>query len=140
MVVTAGVAGLLGWALLAVLTRTTRRPVTIWRVAAVVALLLSLGGPLSAGAGAAAAVLVALHVAVAAVLVPLAYVLYTGHIWEDYFITFRCSRNLVEGIINPAEAPVYAKQPRKPGCLLLHRLWGMLPKSCPAGDLQSRPA
>ena len=71
VVVAAGVAGLLGWALLAVLTRTTRRPATIWRVAAVVVLLLSLGGPLSTGAGAPAAVLVALHVAVAAVLVPL---------------------------------------------------------------------
>jgi hypothetical protein len=33
----------------------------------------------------------------AAVAVPLAFVLYTQHIWEDYFITFRCSRNLCLG-------------------------------------------
>src|SRR5262249_19711036 len=25
------------------------------------------------------------------------YILYTGHIWEDYLITFRFSKNLVEG-------------------------------------------
>jgi hypothetical protein len=35
--------------------------------------------------------------AVVAVLVPLLYALYTGHIWEDYFITFRHSQNLCEG-------------------------------------------
>jgi hypothetical protein len=69
---TATVAGLLGWALLGVLSRTVGRPVTVWRAVAVVALVLSLGGPLSSGAGAASvAVLVVLHVAVAAVLVPL---------------------------------------------------------------------
>src|SRR4051812_31136182 len=28
---------------------------------------------------------------------PLAYALYTDHIWEDYFITFRYSRNLARG-------------------------------------------
>ncbi|MCK5844256.1 MAG: hypothetical protein KAG97_06075, partial [Victivallales bacterium] len=33
----------------------------------------------------------------AAVAVPLAYTLYTNHIWEDFFITFRCSKNLLEG-------------------------------------------
>jgi 4-amino-4-deoxy-L-arabinose transferase-like glycosyltransferase len=33
----------------------------------------------------------------AAVLVPLLYAAYTDHIWEDYFITFRHSQNLVEG-------------------------------------------
>ena len=32
-----------------------------------------------------------------AALVPLCYTLYTHHIWEDFFITFRCSRNLAEG-------------------------------------------
>ena len=35
--------------------------------------------------------------AMAAVLVPLLYILYTGHIWEDFFITFKFSRNLAEG-------------------------------------------
>jgi hypothetical protein len=34
---------------------------------------------------------------VAGVIVPLLYTLYTHHIWEDFFITFRCSKNLVEG-------------------------------------------
>jgi hypothetical protein len=29
--------------------------------------------------------------------VPLAYAIYTNHAWEDFFITFRHSRNLVEG-------------------------------------------
>ena len=33
----------------------------------------------------------------AAITVPLAYILYTGHIWEDFFITFKFSRNLAEG-------------------------------------------
>jgi hypothetical protein len=32
-----------------------------------------------------------------ATLVPLAYTLYTSHVWEDYFITFRFSQNLVHG-------------------------------------------
>ena len=71
VVVAAAAAGLLGWGLLAVLARGGRRGVAIWRVVAVVVLLLSLGGPLSSATGAAAAVLVALHAAVAAVLVPL---------------------------------------------------------------------
>lgn len=34
---------------------------------------------------------------VLAVLIPLTYSLYTGHIWEDFFITFRHSKNLCEG-------------------------------------------
>jgi len=29
--------------------------------------------------------------------IPLAYAIYTNHAWEDFFITFRHSRNLVEG-------------------------------------------
>lgn len=72
VVATALVAGLLGWALLAVLAHTVRRPGAVWRTVAVVVLLLSLGGPLSSGAGTSTVVvLVALHVAVAAVLVAL---------------------------------------------------------------------
>jgi hypothetical protein len=48
----------------------------------------------------------------AASFVPLAlfaclgYALYTGHVWEDYLITFRFSKNLVEGqglVYNPGE-------------------------------------
>jgi hypothetical protein len=44
--------------------------------------------------------------ALLAVLIPLVYVLVTGHIWEDYFITFRHSRNLVQGhglVFQPGE-------------------------------------
>jgi hypothetical protein len=35
--------------------------------------------------------------AVASVVVLLAYTFVTKHIWEDFFITFRCSENLVDG-------------------------------------------
>ena len=65
-------ASLAGWTLLAVLERLTSHARTVWAVIAVVALALSLGAPLN-GAGitpANQAVLVALHVVVAAVLVP----------------------------------------------------------------------
>ncbi|WP_219415714.1 DUF6069 family protein [Pseudonocardia nigra] len=70
--VAALVTGLAGWALLAVLERTTARPGRIWRVLATAVLLLSLLGPLAQGVGAAAvATLAALHVVVGAVLIPL---------------------------------------------------------------------
>src|SRR5262249_23844131 len=36
-------------------------------------------------------------VTAAACLIPLCYAFYTNHIWEDFFITFRHSRNLIEG-------------------------------------------
>lgn len=45
-------------------------------------------------------------VAALAVIVPLSFAAYTGHIWEDYFITLRSSRNLVEGhglVFTPGE-------------------------------------
>ncbi|WP_100500428.1 DUF6069 family protein [Geodermatophilus chilensis] len=68
----AAVAGLLGWALLALLVRSVARAETVWRVAAVVVLLLSLGGPVAMGVGTASVVvLLALHAVVAAVLVAL---------------------------------------------------------------------
>jgi hypothetical protein len=71
VVLTSLVAGLLGWALLALLESRSRRAATVWTAIAIVVALLSLGGPLSAGAGAAASVvLVALHAVVAAVLIP----------------------------------------------------------------------
>src|SRR5690349_11265175 len=41
-----------------------------------------------------------------AFLLPLAFAGFTGHAWEDYFITLRSSRNLVEGhglVFNPGE-------------------------------------
>jgi hypothetical protein len=34
---------------------------------------------------------------ITAVIVLLSYTLMTNHIWEDFFITFRCSKNLAEG-------------------------------------------
>ncbi|WP_426512613.1 DUF6069 family protein [Dactylosporangium sp. McL0621] len=66
--VTAALAGLLGWALLAVLERTTRRGRTIWVVTAAAVLLLSLLGPLGAATAGAVAGLAALHLTVGAVL------------------------------------------------------------------------
>ncbi|MEX5719393.1 DUF6069 family protein [Geodermatophilus maliterrae] len=72
VVVAAAVAGLLGWALLAVLVRVSPRATTVWRAVALVVLLLSFGGPVAMGVGTASVVvLLALHAAVAAVLVPL---------------------------------------------------------------------
>ncbi|MET7804573.1 DUF6069 family protein [Micromonospora chersina] len=65
-------AGLAGWALLALLERVTARARAVWTGAAGLVLLLSLLGPLGGGVGAAATLtLVALHLAAAAVLVPL---------------------------------------------------------------------
>lgn len=72
VVVAATVAGLLGWALLAILVRWVPRPEMVWRAAAVVVLLLSLGGPVAMGLGTASVVvLLILHAVVAAVLVAL---------------------------------------------------------------------
>ena len=65
------VVGLLGWALLAVLESRTRRAIGIWTVVALAVAVLSLAGPLtSAATGGAGAVLVGLHIVVAAVLIP----------------------------------------------------------------------
>jgi hypothetical protein len=73
VVLASAVASLAGWALLAVLERVTTRARTIWTSIAVVVAVLSLGGPLTAAAVTTAnrAVLAALHVVVAAVLIPL---------------------------------------------------------------------
>jgi predicted permease len=65
------VAGLLGWALLAALESRTRRAAVIWTALALVVTVLSLALPLTSAAGAASgAVLVALHLLVAAILIP----------------------------------------------------------------------
>ncbi|GHJ53801.1 hypothetical protein Nm8I071_31080 [Nonomuraea sp. TT08I-71] len=65
-------AGLAGWALLALLERFTARARAVWTGAAGLVLLLSLLGPVGGGVGAAATLtLVALHLAAGAVLVPL---------------------------------------------------------------------
>ena len=38
------------------------------------------------------------HVALLAFALPLVFALSTGHVWEDYFITYRSSRNLAHGL------------------------------------------
>ncbi|MFG1616065.1 DUF6069 family protein [Nonomuraea wenchangensis] len=63
-------AGLAGWALLAVLERLASRPGRNWTVVALVVLVLSLLGPVGGAAGAAALLVLALmHLVVGAVLV-----------------------------------------------------------------------
>lgn len=65
------VVSLLGWALLAVLERLTRRAATLWLAVAAVLLLLSLVPPVTGALTAGGAVtLVLMHLVVAAVLVP----------------------------------------------------------------------
>jgi len=42
----------------------------------------------------------------ASILISLGFVVFTQHIWEDYLITYRCSKNLVEGhglVFTPGE-------------------------------------
>jgi hypothetical protein len=65
-------AGLVAWGLLAALERLTSRVRTVWVIVAVVALLISLAGPLGGGVTAMAAVgLACMHLAAAAILIPL---------------------------------------------------------------------
>lgn len=71
VVVASLLAGLAGWALLAVLERSVRRSGRVWTIVALVVCVLSLLGPLGSAAGAAATlVLVLLHLVVGAVLIP----------------------------------------------------------------------
>ncbi|TDC05353.1 hypothetical protein E1267_19760 [Nonomuraea longispora] len=71
VVVASLLAGLAGWALLAVLERFTARGGRIWTIVALAVLALSLLGPLGSAAGTAATVvLLLLHLVVGAVLVP----------------------------------------------------------------------
>lgn len=75
VVVTSLVASLAAWALLAVLERYVIRSRRIWTVLAAAGFVVSLGGPMS-GTGIEASgrvLLLALHVIVAAVLIPLLY-------------------------------------------------------------------
>jgi hypothetical protein len=70
VVVAALVGSLAGWGLLALLRRFTTKARAIWTVIAIVAALLSLAGPLSTIASAGTkAWLVAMHLAVATVLI-----------------------------------------------------------------------
>lgn len=61
IVITLLVMGLIGWGVSALLSRFAPRARTVWFVVAGLVLLLSLAGPLTMAAGAAAAVLVVLH-------------------------------------------------------------------------------
>ncbi|MFF4621710.1 DUF6069 family protein [Nonomuraea jabiensis] len=70
VIVASLVAGLAGWALLAVLERRAARPGRVWTITALVVLVLSLSGPLASAVGLAATlVLMLLHLVVGAVLV-----------------------------------------------------------------------
>ena len=70
VVVAALVGSLAGWGLLGLLRRFTAKARAVWTVTAIVAALLSLGGPLSATASAGTKVsLVAMHLAVATVTI-----------------------------------------------------------------------
>lgn len=69
--VAAAVAGLLGWAFLALLERLTERSDRIWVITALAVLALSVPlGPLGGEGAAAVAVLAGLHAVVGAVLIP----------------------------------------------------------------------
>ncbi|NUW33093.1 hypothetical protein HTZ77_16870 [Nonomuraea sp. SMC257] len=70
VVVVSLLAGLAGWALLALLERRAARPRRSWTITALVVCVLSLAGPLTSAVGAAATlVLLALHLVVGAVLI-----------------------------------------------------------------------
>ena len=72
VVVSALLAAVAGLGCLAILRRITERPARAWTILAVVVLVLSLTGPLGQAVGTSATViLVAMHLAVAAVLIPL---------------------------------------------------------------------
>lgn len=65
------VAGLVGWALLALLERTVSRPGPVWTIIAGAVLVLSMTGPFGSAADTASTVvLAAMHLLVAAVLIP----------------------------------------------------------------------
>jgi hypothetical protein len=72
VVLVSALAGLAGWALLAVLEQLGSRAGRLWSILAVVVLVLSLTGPMAAGTTTASKLALAgMHLAVAAVLVPL---------------------------------------------------------------------
>lgn len=67
---TALVAGLAAWGLLALLERNVRHPVRTYRIIASIVLVLSLAGPLGSGVGTSSRlVLIAMHVTVGAALI-----------------------------------------------------------------------
>jgi len=75
VIIASGIGSLTGWALLALLERFSARARAVWVVIALLALLASLGGPLG-GTGVTAAnraVLVCMHLLVAAIVIPSFY-------------------------------------------------------------------
>jgi len=75
VIIASGIGSLMGWALLALLERFSSRAGAVWVAVVLLALLASLGGPLS-GTGIAAAnrgVLVCMHLLVAAIVIPSFY-------------------------------------------------------------------
>jgi uncharacterized protein DUF6069 len=75
VVVTAGIAGLAGAGVLALIERRSRRPAQVWLVVSTAVLVLSLGAPLS-GEGIDIAnklALASMHLAAGGVLIPLLY-------------------------------------------------------------------
>jgi hypothetical protein len=70
VVLTALVAGLAGWGLLAVLERTVRRPARTFRIIALIVLALSLAGPLGSGVDTSSRLaLLGMHTTVGAALI-----------------------------------------------------------------------
>lgn len=70
VVVTALIAGLAAWGLLALLGRTARHPARTFRIIALIVLALSLVGPLGSGAGISSRLaLLAMHLTVGAALI-----------------------------------------------------------------------
>jgi ribose/xylose/arabinose/galactoside ABC-type transport system permease subunit len=69
VVLTALLAGLAGWGLLAWFERAIRRPYRAWRLVAVAVFVVSLAGPLGGTGTGARLALAAMHLVVAAVLV-----------------------------------------------------------------------
>ncbi|WBB68381.1 DUF6069 family protein [Micromonospora sp. WMMD812] len=70
VVMTALIAGLAAWGLLALLERTVRRPARTFRIIALIVLVLSLAGPLGSGVGTSSRlVLLGMHLTVGAALI-----------------------------------------------------------------------
>jgi hypothetical protein len=70
IVVTALVAGLAAWGLLALLERTASRPIRMFRIVALIVLVLSLAGPLGSGVGTSSQIaLLGMHTTVGAALI-----------------------------------------------------------------------
>src|SRR6266536_1876630 len=75
VIIASGIGSLMGWALVALLERFSSRARAVWVAVALLALLASLGGPLSGTVISSAnrAVLVCMHLLVAAIVIPSFY-------------------------------------------------------------------